>query len=279
MSKKRVQSRQSGGRQQMRQIKPKIPATAASPAGTRKQRERYVNSGGMLQGYAPEQVMRLGYIGAAGVVVGLLIMVELILGPVAPSGLGPRVTAAVAWLVPIVFVLSFMAPGVRLAWKDRKAEPKMVHGQLIGASPVSLQFGLGMIMVKTRAGNEQYLSARSHLTKVPGNQVNVALAVTPHLGHVRSISVIGQRLVARPEPPEPPILRQARLLPIATPSAVALALILGDDIVGFIPISNPYVHVVVQVIVGVGLAAAVYGVFFILQRRLSTALTQLAGMG
>ncbi|TMC87585.1 MAG: hypothetical protein E6J12_12795, partial [Chloroflexi bacterium] len=50
-------------RMQMRKIKPKVAASAPPGQGaTRRQRERYVQAGGMLQGYAPDFVIRLGYI-------------------------------------------------------------------------------------------------------------------------------------------------------------------------------------------------------------------------
>ena len=60
-------------RAQMRKVKPKAPAAAAVTQGTtRRQRERYVQAGGLLQGYAPDFVVRLGYI-AVGVGVALTI--------------------------------------------------------------------------------------------------------------------------------------------------------------------------------------------------------------
>ena len=51
-------------RAQMRKVKPKAAVTATAPGAgaTRKQRERYVQAGGMLQGYAPDFVVRIGYI-------------------------------------------------------------------------------------------------------------------------------------------------------------------------------------------------------------------------
>ncbi len=49
-------------RQQMRRIQPKAAAASNTQGATRKQRERYVQSGGMLQGYAPERVIRIGYV-------------------------------------------------------------------------------------------------------------------------------------------------------------------------------------------------------------------------
>ncbi len=58
-------------RQQMRKVQPKATA-AATPGQTRKQRERFVQAGGMLQGYAPDFVIRAGYISIAVGVVCLL---------------------------------------------------------------------------------------------------------------------------------------------------------------------------------------------------------------
>ncbi|HEV2953427.1 MAG TPA: hypothetical protein VG015_05000 [Candidatus Dormibacteraeota bacterium] len=270
MSKKRVQSR-SQGRRQVRQIKPKLaPSTSGGGTPTRKQRERYVASGGMLQGYDPELVLKIGYAAAGAVLVSILIMVELIIGPVGPSkGLSLiRIVAAIAWVIPIVLVLSFLAPGVRLAWTDRKAEARVVQGQLVGASPVSFQMGLGMIMINTRGGQEQFLCPPNRLSQVPGNQVNIAMTVTPGLKFVKSLSVMGQRTVARPDPPDLPVINQLRLLPLVTPLALTLAVILGDDVVAFVPIGNQFVHVSLPIAVAAGLAASVYFVSMRIQKRL-----------
>ena len=58
-------------RQQVRKVQPK--AAAAPTAGqTKRQRERFVQAGGMLQGYAPEFVLRAGYI-SIGIAVGCVI--------------------------------------------------------------------------------------------------------------------------------------------------------------------------------------------------------------
>ena len=57
----------------MRKVQPKA-APPASSGQTRKQRERFVQAGGMLQGYAPEQVIRIGYISIAIAVACLLII-------------------------------------------------------------------------------------------------------------------------------------------------------------------------------------------------------------
>ena len=234
--------------------------------GQRKQRERYVQAGGMLQGYAPELVVRIGYLAGAAIVGVLLVMALILL--FLPYGWPVRIVAAVVWLVPVAFGVSFIFPGFRLALRDRKAEPKLAQGQLMGASEVSTSIGLGMLMVKTRGGVEQYLVAPEKLSRVPGNQVNVVLSVTPALRHVRGVNVMGQRVVARPDQPTPAVLKQLRLMPIVTPVALAAAAILGTDVVALLPIQPDLVHAIVALLVGTALAGAVFGVSHLVQRRL-----------
>jgi uncharacterized membrane protein len=266
MGKRRVQQTR-----QVRQVRrPKARVAPVAPPATapqqRRQRERYVQSGGMLQGYSPESVVRLGYIAAAAAVVCLLVMALLLL--FLPYGWPVRIVAAIVWVVPIAFGASFILPGVRLALKDRKLEPKMVQGQLVGASAVSTSIGLGMLMLKTRGGQEQYLVAPEKLAKVPGNQVTVMVSMTPNLRHVRSVGVMGQRLMPRPEPPVPDVVRRLRLLPILTPIVLAAAAIIGTDVVAFLPIHPDLVHALLALVVGAALAGAVYGVSYLFQRRL-----------
>ena len=81
----------------------------------------------------------------------------------------------------------------------------MVQGQLQGASAISTSFGLGMLMLKTRGGQEQYLVPPDKLAKVPGNQVTVMVSVTPNLRHVRSVGIMGQRLMPRADAPVPEV--------------------------------------------------------------------------
>jgi hypothetical protein len=265
VGKKRVQTRQM--RQQMRKVQPK--AGAATGAGqTRRQRERYVQAGGMLQGYAPDLVIRIGYI-AVGIAVACVLIIAAILIFVPPIyGLPVAIAASIAWVLPIALLASFIAPGFRLALKDRKAEGRLVQGQLVGASMVSTSMGLGMLMVQTRGGVEQYLVPPARLKQVPGNQVNVVLTITPNLRHVRSVGVMGQRMVPRVDPPVPPVMTRLQQLPLITPIALAVAAIVGDDGVALSPIPNQPVHAALAVVVGIALAAAVYGVSTFLQRRL-----------
>lgn len=265
MGKRRAQVRQV--RHQVRKIQPKTGPAGAAGGQTRKQRERFVQAGGMLQGYAPEFVIRLGYISAA-IAVGCILVIAALLIFLPPIyGWPVASAAAVAWILPIALLASFIAPGFRLALKDRKAEPKLVQGQLVGASTVSTSIGLGMLMVKTRGGDEQYLVPPARLKQVPGNQVNVVLTVTPNLHHVKSVGVMGQRIVPRPEPPMPPVMKRLQQLPLITPIALAVAAVIGDDAVALSPIPNPLVHASLAILVGAALAGAVYGVSYLLQRR------------
>jgi hypothetical protein len=270
MGKKRVQAQSRNTRQvrQVRQVRPKnVPAPAAGGGDQRKQRQRYVEAGGILQGYAPETVMRIGYIAGAAAVACILIGAALFF--LAPYGLFTRIVAAVVWLVPIILGLTFILSGVRLAMQDRKLEPRMVQGQLMGASEVSTSFGLGMLMVKTRGGVEQYMVSPERMSKVPGNQVNVILTVTPKLRHVRSVGVMGQRMVGRPEQPIPDALKRMRLMPLVTPAALAAAAIVGVEVVALLPIRPEVAHGPAALVAGLLLAGAVYGVSFLFQRRIA----------
>jgi hypothetical protein len=265
VGKKRTQVRQV--RQQMRKVQPKT-APAATSAQTRRQRERYVQGGGMLQGYAPDLVIRIGYISIAVGVACLLAIAALVIFLPRIYGLPVAIAAAVAWVLPIALLASFVAPGFRLAFKDRKAEARLVQGQLMGASTVSTSVGLGMLMVQTRGGAEQYLVPPARLKQVPGNQVNVVLTVTPNLRHVRSVGVMGQRMVGRVEPPVPAVMKRLQLLPLITPIALAVGAVVGDDAVALAPISPVLLHASLAILAGTALAGAVYGVSFFLQRRM-----------
>src|SRR5207237_6712429 len=144
------------------------------------------------------------------------------------------------------------------------------------ASTGRTSMGLGLLMVQTRGGSEQYLVAPARLKQIPGNQVNVVLTVTPNLRHVRSVGIMGQRMVGRVEPPVPPVMRQLQRLPVLTPIALALAVVIGDDGVALSPIANPALHAAVAVLVGAALGGAVYGASYLLQQRLTGEVQALA---
>ena len=259
-------------RQQVRKVQPKAQQKAGSTptaGATKRQRERFVQAGGMLQGYAPELVVRVGYISIAIGVACLIVIAALLIFLPAVYGLPDAIAASIAWLLPIALLASFVGPGFRLALRDRKAEPKLVQGKLRGAAAVSTSRGLGMLMIQTRAGEEQYLVPPARLKQVPGNQVSVVLTVTPNLRHVRSVGVMGQRMVGRVEPPVPAVLRRVQLLPVLTPVALSLAAIVGDDAVALAPIEGPsLLHAGLAILGGAILGGAVYGISTLLQRRM-----------
>jgi hypothetical protein len=254
-------------RQQVRKVQPKAAATPTK-GQTKRQRERFVQAGGMLQGYAPDFVMRVGYI-SIGVAVGCLVIIAALLIFIpAVYGWPVAIAAALAWVLPIALLASFVGPGFRLALKDRKAEARLVQGQLKGAASVSTAIGLGMLMVQTRGGDEQYLVEPARLKQVPGNQVSVVLTVTPNLRYVRSVGVMGQRMVGRVEPPVPAIMRRVQLLPLLTPVALSLAAVIGDDSVALSPISPSPLHAALAILAGALLAGIVYGASYFLQKRM-----------
>src|SRR5256714_3669769 len=253
-------------RQQVRKVQPKASGSNAVGA-TRKQRERYVQSGGMLQGYAPDYVIRIGYISIAVGVLCLLIIAALLVFLPPIYGWPDAIAAAIAWVLPIALLASFVGPGFRLALRDRKSEPRLVQGQLVGASSGSTSIGLGMLMVQTRGGVEQLLVPPARLKQVPGNQVNVVVTVTPNLHHVKSVGVMGQRIVGRVEPPVPPVMRRLQLLPVLTPLSLAVGAVVADDAVALAPINPSALHALLAVLAGGGLPAAVSGRSFFLPRR------------
>jgi hypothetical protein len=262
---------QRSARQVRRVVRPKgLPATALSqpgpPQDQKKQRQRYIQSGGLLQGYAPEFVLGVAYRAALASLGCALVAVVILL--LLPRGWAVRGVAAAAWLVPIIFAASFIVPAWRLARKDRREEPRLIRGQLVGASPVSTSFGLGMLMLQTRSGVDQYLVPPERLTRVPGNQVGVVVTITPHLRHVRSVVVSGPRMASRPEPQVPDVLKRLRWLPIMAPAALSAGVIIGADAVALAPIGVDAVHAALALVGALVLAGAIYGLSLLMQRRL-----------
>src|SRR4029077_11706229 len=213
-------------------------------------------------------VIRIGYFAVAAAVVCVLAIAAILVFIPPIYGWPDAIAASIAWVLPGALLASFIPPGFRLALRDRKAEARLVQGQRVGASSVSPSSGLGMMMVQTRGGVEQYLVPPARLKQVPGNQVNVVVTVTPHLRHVRSVGVMGQRMVGRVEPPVPPVMRLLQLLPLLRLVALPLGAVIGDDAVALAPINPPFLHAGLAVLAGAALAGAVYGVSYLLQRQM-----------
>jgi hypothetical protein len=75
-------------------------------------------------------------------------------------------------------------------------------------------------------------------------------------------------MVGRVEPPVPAVMKRVQLLPLLTPVALALAAVIGDDAVALAPISPEPLHAALAVAGGAALAGVVYGVSYLLQRRM-----------
>src|SRR5207245_10264404 len=118
-------------RQQMRKVQPKTAGSNA-PGASRKQRERYVQSGGMLQGYAPEYVMRIGYVSIGIAALCLVIIATCLILIRELYGWPDAVAASVAWVLPIAILASFVGLGFWVVLKDGNGERGMVEGQLVG---------------------------------------------------------------------------------------------------------------------------------------------------
>src|SRR5207245_3280494 len=107
-------------RAQMRRVKPKAPSPGQMAQGTtRKQRERYVEAGGMLQGYAPDFVVRLGYI-AVGVAVACLIVMGVLILVLRPIyGWADAIVLEVGWLQLDALIRRLVASAFHLSIHTR----------------------------------------------------------------------------------------------------------------------------------------------------------------
>jgi hypothetical protein len=145
----------------------------------------------MLEGYSPSRVVRLAtYL--AGYQVALLLIAALAMVFVLRD-LPLRIEAVVFFLAAVITPGTLVWPALVLALRDRRATAELVQGQMVGASPVSMVYGLGMVYVNTRHQRFQLNVERRLLRSIPQSQVQVAARVTPNLRHVQSLQVIGPR--------------------------------------------------------------------------------------
>src|SRR5262249_44113157 len=93
-------------------------------------------------------------------------------------------------------------------------------------------------------------------------------SVTPNLRYVRTVSIMGQRMVGRPDQPIPAVLKRMRLMPIVTPVALAGAAIIGADVGALLPIRPELAHALAAPVAPLALAGAFFGVSHVVQRRL-----------
>lgn len=174
-------------RVQQRKVKPKAGQFEPPPPP----KNRGALQARMLEGYNPRTVIRLT------VYLAVYQVVLLLIGAVLAVFLRPwplDVEDALVFLLAVIVPGTLLWPALVLALRDRKAPVEIIQGQMVGASPVSMTYGLGMIYIKTRQGRKQLNIERRFLKQIPQNQVQVVARVSPNLHHVAGVQVMGPRM-------------------------------------------------------------------------------------
>ncbi|MEA2683018.1 MAG: hypothetical protein QOK05_1346 [Chloroflexota bacterium] len=254
-------------RVQQRKIKPKAAQFEPPPPA----KNRGALQARMLEGHNPKTVIRLS------IYLAIYQAVLLILGIGLGLLLRPwplEVEDALLFLLAIIVPGTLLWPALVLALRDRGAQVEMVQGQMVGASPVSMTYGLGMLYIKTRQGQRQLNIERRLLKSIPQNQVQVIARVTPNLHHVAGIQVMGPRMGAGVPSEIPEQFRSAEKFPLYAIGG-AYAGVFG---VGLVLLLLPLygallaVHIIV---VPLGMAAAALAARYLTtfyQKRLQTSL-------
>ena len=254
---------------QQRKIKPK--AAQFQPPAAKK--DRGALQARMLEGHNPSTVVRLSiYLAIYQVVMVLLgVGLGLLLNP------WPlKVEDGLIFLLLVIIPGTLVWPALVLALRDRKAQVEMIQGQMVGASPVSMTYGLGMLYLKTRQGERQLNIERRLLKQIPQNQVQVVARVSPNLHHVAGIQVIGPRIGGSVPTDVPDQFKIAERFPIYAIGG-AYGAVFG---VGLILLLAPLygsllgLHIV---LVPLGMAAAGFAARYLTtfyQKRLETSLQQ-----
>lgn len=215
----------------------------------------------MLEGHSPATVIRVSaYVG--GFQLGL-VLVAVLLAFLLPD-LPLKLLTGLVFLAAIVIPGTLVWPALLLAIRDRKAPPELIQGQMVGASPVSMVYGLGMLYLRTRQREMQVNIERRLLRQVPQNQVQIAVRVTPNLRHVSSLQVMGPRMGGNVPTEVPEKFRFAERFPLvaiggAYGAVFGLGIIL---LVAPLPRDLVWLHLL---IVPLGMALAAVAARFITQ--------------
>jgi len=252
---------------QQRKIKPKVQIEPPAPPRARSRRLQ----ARMLEGHSPSTVIRLNLYLAAFQAVLLLVgaglaflLHELVL----------RILDGVLFLAAILIPGSLVWPALILALRDRKATPDLVQGQMVGASPVSMVYGLGFVQVSTRQGKIQANLERRLLRTIPQSQVQVALRISPNLHHVQSVQVIGPRFAGGVPSDVPERFRIAERFPLIAIGGTYAGVFGLGLILLLLPLTGSLLWLRV-ILVPAGMAGAAFAARFLTrfyQRRLEAAL-------
>lgn len=215
----------------------------------------------MLDGHAPSTVFRLASYLAVFQLALLLVGAGLFF--ILPD-LPLKIEDALVFLLAAIVPGTLVWPALVLAWRDRKAPVELIQGQMMGASPVSMTYGLGMLYVKTRQRELQLNIPRKLLRQVPQNQVQVAVRMTPNLRHVASLQVMGPRMAGGVPTEVPEQFRFAERFPILA-IALTYAGVFGMGIIFLcIPLGTALLPIHL-VLVPIGMAAAALGARYLTQ--------------
>lgn len=254
---------------QQRKIKPKAAQFEPPPPP----KSRGALQARMLEGHNPKTVIRLSVYLAVyqAVLLVLAIGLGLLLRPWPLD-----VEDALLFLLAIIVPGTLVWPALVLALRDRTAQVEMIQGQMVGASPVSMTYGLGMLYIKTRQGQRQLNIERRLLKSIPQNQVQVIARVTPNLHHVAGVQVMGPRMGASVPTEVPEQFRTAERFPLYAVGG-AYAGVFGIGLVLLLlPLYGPLLPVhIVAVPLGMAVAALIarYLTTFY-QKRLQASLEQ-----
>ena len=253
---------------QQRKIKPKAAQFEPPPPAAKGALQAR-----LLEGHNPKTVVRLATYLAIYQVIVLLIGIGLaiILNP------WPlKVEDALIFLLGVIVPGTLVWPALVLALRDRKAQVEMVQGQMVGASPVSMTYGLGMLYLKTRQGQRQMNIERKLLKQIPQNQVQVIARVTPNLHHVAGIQVIGPRMGPTVPSEIPAQFKIAERFPIYAIGGAYAAVFGIGLILLLLPLYGSLLGLHI-VLIPLGMAAAGFGARYatsFYQKRLESTLQQ-----
>jgi len=253
---------------QQRKIKPKAAQFEPPPPAAKGALQAR-----LLEGHNPKTVVRLATYLAIYQVVVLLIGIGLavILNP------WPlKVEDVLIFLLGVIVPGTLVWPALVLALRDRKAQVEMVQGQMVGASPVSMTYGLGMLYLKTRQGQRQMNIERRLLKQIPQNQVQVIARVTPNLHHVAGIQVIGPRIGPTVPSEIPAQFKIAERFPIYAIGGAYAAVFGIGLILLLLPLYGSLLGLHI-VLIPLGMAAAGFGARYATsyyQKRLESTLQQ-----
>jgi hypothetical protein len=256
-------------RVQQRKIKPKA-AQFEPPAPPK---NRGALQARMLEGHNPRTVIRLS------VYLAIYQAVLVLIGAGLAVFLRPwplDVEDALLFLLAVIVPGTLVWPALVLALRDRKAQVEMVQGQMVGASPISMTYGLGMLYIKTRQGQKQLNIERRFLKQIPQNQVQVIARVSPNLHHVAGVQVMGPRIGSSVPSEIPEQYRTAERFPVYAIGGAYVAVFGLGLILLLLPLYGPLLPVHILA-VPLGMAAAAlaarYATSFY-QKRLQASLEQ-----